>query len=85
MFAVVLIALIVALMVFMLFAILMFVSVAFGNLEKTRKEEEKAEIRCWLEKFADLHVEPNDATSPTFGDLVRQGFFKHWTDPESRC
>ena len=36
-------------------------------------ETDKAKIDEALKKVADMHVDPNDPKSPTFGDLIKSG------------
>ncbi|MBI84054.1 MAG: hypothetical protein CMJ81_12710 [Planctomycetaceae bacterium] len=78
MFAVVLIALVVSLLVLALLVVFTFLRVAFMDPNILREQKENEEIRLSLEKIAGLKVDPEKSTSPTYGQLADRGAFREW-------
>ncbi len=46
---------------------------ALSKFLKKADKDDTPKIHSALEKVADMKVDPNDANSPTFGDLIKQG------------
>ena len=78
MLAVVLIAIVLSLLVLALVVVFTFLRVAFMDPNILRAQKENEEIRSSLEKIADLKVDPEKPTSPTYGQLADRGAFREW-------
>ena len=58
----------------------MFLSSAFGVSEADSEARTSLDVRASLSRIADLKVDPRADGSPTFRQLVENGFFDHWLD-----
>jgi hypothetical protein len=58
----------------------MFLSSAFGDSEAESEPRASWDVRASLSRIADLKVDPRADSSPTFRQLVENGFFDHWLD-----
>ena len=78
MFALVILGLIISVLIMLSVFALMFFGVAFDDPEKLRKRREQTPFRDALDQISRVKVDPTDPSSPTYGELVEQGAFKHW-------
>lgn len=58
----------------------MFLSSAFGVSDPDAESRNAFDVRASLSRISDLKVDPRAAGSPTFRQLVENGFFDHWLD-----